>query len=158
MLVRKRHLSQVLLTPSHPLLNCGKIFFQHFPGSFPFSFVFLSTWSFSSLLLFSYTPSFVFVLVCVCKYSYCMRAHRLCHKFPRRPLPPPTVSVCWDGGCPLIFKHSLIQIQKLVFPLLRGGSHWDTFGTAHDANKASFMNAANNLCRNQWRSVWCKKC
>ncbi len=73
---------------------------------------------------------------------------------------PPTVCLCWDSGCPLIFKHPLIQIQKLMFPPLRAGSHWDRIGMAHYANEASFMDAANDgsLQKSVQISVDARKC
>lgn len=70
------------------------------------------------------------------------------------------VCLCRDSGRPLIFKHPLIQIQKLVFPPLSAGSLWDRFGTAHHANEASFMDAANDgfLAKSMQIGIDAEKC
>lgn len=114
-------------------------------------FYFLSTWSIRHLL----SPSLLFFLLnnILCVFALacgCLRTD-MCIDCWCHTLPQPVwvglfnpVCLCWDSGCPLIFKHPLIQIQKLVFPPMSAGSHWDRVGMAHYANEASFMDAANN--------------
>lgn len=55
-----------------------------------------------------------------------------------------TACLCSDSGRPLVFKHPLIHIQRLVFPPRRAGSHWGGANAAHYANEASFMDAEKN--------------
>lgn len=108
----------------------------------------LSLWSIRSLssplCFFSY---FLTKRVCVCLHT-AMYIDCWSHTFPQSvwvilfiPLSTPMsvkiVAIFW-------LSNNTIKIQKLVFPPLRAGSHWDGFGTARYANEASFMGAAND--------------
>lgn len=149
---RKQHLGQVFPTPSHSLLNPGNIFFQPFSASFFDFFYSLSLWSIRSLssplCFFSYfLTKRECVSMCVCLQT-AMYIDCWSHTFPQSvwvilfiPLSTPMsvkiVAIFW-------LSNNTIKIQKLVFPPLRAGSHWDGFGTARYANEASFMGAAND--------------
>lgn len=141
-----RHLCQVLLRASHPSLNCGKIFFQPFSTLSLLNFLFAlhmihppSPLPSSSFFLLSNILC-VCVRVCARRYaSWLLPSHISTARLSSVLFIP--ACLCQDSGGLLIFKH---QIQKLVFPPLRAGSHWDRAGMAHHANEASFMGASNN--------------
>lgn len=62
---RARHLGQVLLTPSHPLLNCGNIFFQPLSGAF-FNFLYPLPMIHPASPLPSFSFPLLYKILCVC--------------------------------------------------------------------------------------------